>query len=35
MSGKGKYIHANKDIYDGEFKNGKMDGQGFLTKIDC
>ena len=34
MSGKGKMIDVNGEIFEGEYKNGKKDGQGVVTKID-
>ena len=34
MSGKGKFIHANGDIYEGNFENDQRNGQGKLTSSD-
>jgi hypothetical protein len=31
ISGQGRYVDANGDIYEGEFKDGAFDGQGVLT----
>jgi hypothetical protein len=28
ISGKGRIIYSNRDIYTGEFKNNKKDGKG-------
>ena len=34
MSGKGEFIHANGDIYEGNFENGQRHGIGKLTSSD-
>ena len=32
MHGNGRFVYANGDIYDGQFKNGKLYGKGKLTQ---
>lgn len=29
--GYGRFIHANRDTYEGEFKNGRANGYGVLV----
>ena len=32
-SGKGKLVHADGDVYDGEWKNDKANGQGVYVHV--
>lgn len=31
FEGKGRFIYENKDIYEGEWKDGKANGQGVFV----